>query len=379
MMRKKKVLILFSFMIFFLLGFTLKINTSADGEVKVVKHLTNGKISHLEVITHRNIQNITLQAFNEQGEMSHLLLLEDYIVTQNPHLNRNSFYITNRIAGLEDIYELFLINGGNIKIPIEIKEIEATEEVVMAERLVASQAMENILSESSVDTLKIMSYNIHHGRNLFGRYSLDEIAEVIKNSNADIIGLQEVDNGVVRSRFQDQLKYLSEKLSMEYAYGHNYNVLGGMYGNGVLSKYPIESYENLRLPSGREQRGLLNAIINIEGKQLSFLVTHLGLNEQERQRQVKAVSNYLDTLTNQVILVGDFNTRSNSEEIKLLSKRLIDAAYAMDNIEPTFDLSVLSGRIDYIFLDQSMDIRNYRVIKSRASDHYPITATFELE
>lgn len=376
---KKKALILLGFLVFFLLGFTVKVNTSADGEVKVIKHLNNGNISHLEIITHKNTQKIVVEAFDVEGKMSHFLVLEDYIATPNHGLNRNSFYVTNRIAGLEEIHELFLVTGGNIKIPLEIKESVESQQLNEVEILLAPQSVENILTEGSVDTLKIMSYNIHHGRNLFGRYSLDEIAEVIKNSNADIIGLQELDNGVVRSRFQDQIKYLSEKLSMEYVYGFNHNVLGGMYGNGVLSKFPIESYENFHLPSGREQRGLLNTTINVEGKQLNFLVTHLGLNQQERQRQVNAISNYIDTFNNQVILVGDFNARADSEEIQLLSKRLVDTAYTTGNKEPTFDLPVLSGRIDYIFLDQSINLKTYKVIKSRASDHYPIVVTFELE
>ncbi|KJF25692.1 hypothetical protein TZ02_17325 [Clostridium aceticum] len=225
-----------------------------------------------------------------------------------------------------------------------------------------------------------MSYNIHHGRNLFGKYSLDEIAEVIKKSGAEIIGLQELDNGVVRSRFEDQIKYLSEKLSMEYVYGYNVNLLGGKYGNGILSKYPIESYENFHLPSGRERRGLLTAVIDVKGKKINFLVTHLGLNQQERQNQVNAIEKYMDTISDDVILVGDFNAKPKSKEIQLISKRLIDAAYATGkDEEPTFDLPVLSARIDYIFTHKNLRPLKYDVIKSRASDHYPITATIKIQ
>ncbi|SET41467.1 Metal-dependent hydrolase, endonuclease/exonuclease/phosphatase family [Natronincola peptidivorans] len=371
MVKNRNVFIIFTLALFFLLGFTLQINTSATGEIKAVKYIQSGMVSHIEIITDRNMEKIILEGFDSEGEMTHFLKLEDYVTKNNPELNRNIFYITNKVQAIEKIQELILINGGNIRLPIEIQEIEVDSNL---------QTMEYTMDKGSVNTLKIMSYNVHHGRNLYGRYSLDEIAEVIRTSDADIIGLQELDNGVVRSRFQDQIKYLSEKLSMEYVYGYNFNLLGGMYGNGILSKYPIESYENLYLPSGREQRGLLSAVINVEGKQLNFLVTHLGLNQQERKGQVNTISKYLETLPHQKILVGDLNARPNSEEVQLLSKELLDTAHAVGkDAEPTFDLPVLSGRIDYIFLDHKIQLKDYNVIKSRASDHYPITATIELE
>lgn len=372
-MRPKKILLFLVFIIFFVIGFTLKINTSANEEMKVIKHIEKGEISHLEVIAPKGMTKITLEAYDENGDITHFFVLEDYIATKNYNKNANSFFITNRTSRIEDIDTLFFINGGNIKIPLEIEEADPVAEVASA--LVSGESQ---LNGGSVDNLKIMSYNIHHGRDLFQRYSLDEIVETIKESNADIIGLQELDNGVARSRFQDQIKFLSQSLSMEYAYGYNYNVLGGMYGNGILSKYPIESYENFHLPSGREQRGLLSATINVEGKKVTFLTTHLGLTQEERRIQVQAINKYLDTIPYPAILVGDFNARSNSEEVQLLTKRMIDAAYATGNeAQPTFDLPMLSSRIDYILLDQAFHLQDYKVTKSRGSDHYPITATIQ--
>ena len=51
------------------------------------------------------------------------------------------------------------------------------------------KAMESTVSES----IRVMSYNIHHGEGIDGKLDLKRIGDIIKNSNADIIGLQEVD------------------------------------------------------------------------------------------------------------------------------------------------------------------------------------------
>ncbi|MCC5910337.1 MAG: endonuclease/exonuclease/phosphatase family protein [Clostridiaceae bacterium] len=365
---RKKVLILLTVVALFFTGFSLTPTTSTARRTYAIRYVSEGETSHIEIITHKEIQELTIQALDEDGEVTHFLMLEDYLSKNFVSRKKNIFYITNKTKGLDDIHELILISGGNIRIPININNIEENDNVL---EVMAYTSKEG--NEENVNMLKIMSYNIHHGRDLYGRYSLDQIVDVIKESGADIIGIQEAENGVIRSRFKDQMKYLSEELSMHYVYGNNIALLGGMYGNGILSRYPIESYENLHLPSGREQRGLLSATINVNGNKLNFLTTHLGLNQQERNKQVNAINKYLDTLPHNTILVGDLNARPDNEIVKKISRRLVDTAYAMDQGHlPTFDLPVLSGRIDYVFVDNNFTIKNYKVIKSRASDHYPV-------
>ena len=42
--------------------------------------------------------------------------------------------------------------------------------------------------------MKVLTYNIHHGAGIDGVLDLERIAQVIEQSGADVIGLQEVDN-----------------------------------------------------------------------------------------------------------------------------------------------------------------------------------------
>lgn len=374
-MKMNIKLFVFLFCVFFIsVGLTAKTNILADGDIEVFRHMEGDEGSYIEVITDKTTSQIALEAYNSNDEISHFFVLKEYLGKMDGELARNSFYITNKFNEIDSIDKLYMVTSRNVKKQLIIQELTNLPEEARAFSAVDDQ--NNV--EEGRRLLKVMSYNIHHGKDIFGRHSLDEIAQIIKDTDADIIGLQEVDNGVARSRFKDQIKYLAEKLSMNYIYGHNHNLLGGKYGNGILSKYPVENYENLYLPSGREQRGLLSASINVDGRQMDFLVTHLGLNQGERHKQIKSIMKYLETLSNPVVLLGDFNARSDAEEMRLLQQKLIDtAALANKDKEATFNLPILSERIDYIFLEFDFSPRSYEVIKSRASDHYPITATFE--
>ncbi|AOT72957.1 hypothetical protein Gferi_02305 [Geosporobacter ferrireducens] len=225
-----------------------------------------------------------------------------------------------------------------------------------------------------------MSFNIHHGRSKFGAYNLNDVAKVIRDHNVDIVGLQEVDKSVYRSRFEDQIQKLAEELDMHYAYGSNIRILGAEYGNAILSKYPIESFENVILPGNRkEKRGLLMSKIRVEEEEVNFLVTHLGLNREERKKQMQAIDQFIRFLGNRVILVGDFNTTDSNIDFFNFKKYLIDTAEVFENqYQHTYDGFVFKSRIDYIFTTQDFRTMYYEVLDMDISDHFPVIAQLEL-
>lgn len=137
--------------------------------------------------------------------------------------------------------------------------------------------------------ISIMTYNIHRGTNKSGKLDLDGIAEAVKSSGAGIIAVQEAERFSIRTGFKDQMKYLADKLSMQYVFGKSISILNGQYGNGLLSIYPIEDYEVIRLYSEGEQRTLLRAVLNIDGNRLTIYNTHLGLGKAERARQLDEI------------------------------------------------------------------------------------------
>ncbi|WP_299092807.1 endonuclease/exonuclease/phosphatase family protein [uncultured Metabacillus sp.] len=147
--------------------------------------------------------------------------------------------------------------------------------------------------------VKVMSFNIHHAEGIDGVLDLERIAKIIEDADAEIIGLQEVDNHwSERSNFQDQAKWLAERLGMYYTYAANLDrdpLNEGdprrQYGTAILSKYPIISSENHLLTKigNTEQRGLLDAMINVKGNHLHFFNTHLALTSAEREIQVNEI------------------------------------------------------------------------------------------
>lgn len=158
--------------------------------------------------------------------------------------------------------------------------------------------------------LNFGSYNIANGRDV--GHDLTQLGADIKNAKLDIVGLQEVDQFVARSGNQDTMKILSESSGLPYyqffkAIDHQ----GGEYGVGILSKYPILEYEHELLHSpDLEQRVLGHALIDVDGTQIDFFVTHLSYeNAEVHAIQTAAVIEKISQYEN-FVLTGDFNTES---------------------------------------------------------------------
>lgn len=245
------------------------------------------------------------------------------------------------------------------------------------------------MNSSSTVKLRTMSYNIHHGVGMDDVLDLDRIAKVIAEAKPDIVGLQEVDKHYSgRSNWEDQGKYLAEKLDMHYAYGVNLNVdpisqsplmEQRQYGTAILSKYPIEAYENIHLDSmGKEQRGLLRATILVDGVRVHFYTTHLGLTPEERTVQVKQVLELVAQQQGPSIIVGDFNAWSLSKAMKPILSQYWDA-FAKKSYANTSHSKFPYQRIDYILAKADrVHFSAQKVIRTIASDHLPIVADIAL-
>lgn len=230
--------------------------------------------------------------------------------------------------------------------------------------------------------LKVISYNIHHGANSTEEITLEQIGEYIKNSGADLVGLQEVDSLCRRSGSQDQMKMLAEMTGMHYAFYRHFAYDGGAYGLGILSKSPILKQRNQRITSfkdGKEQSlAQLSVKVAIGESQLLFSTVHLALDQGTRLIQVREVLEHLNGNL-PVILTGDFNALPDTEEIQL-----IDQVYPMQDksLQPTFPYQQPVKKIDYIFADPRIGraLTKIRVpLEILHSDHLPLEAEFSLK
>ncbi|AZU62304.1 endonuclease/exonuclease/phosphatase family protein [Neobacillus mesonae] len=236
--------------------------------------------------------------------------------------------------------------------------------------------------------VKVMSYNIHHGVGEDGVLDLGRIAQMIEEANADIIGLQEVDNHwSSRSDFQDQAKKLADRLGMFYTYAANLDLEPinpgeprRQYGTAILSKYPILKSVNHQLSKigNTEQRGLLEASINVKGNHFHVYNTHLALTSAERQIQIEEIINIASRSEGPKVILGDLNATPESNEMKLLYSNYQDT-FAEENKANTYPAINPTKRIDYIFSSNNLETKVARVINTLASDHLPIMTELVLE
>ena len=101
----------------------------------------------------------------------------------------------------------------------------------------------------SLKRLRIMTFNIHFGNTINNEFDILDISQVIKDSESDIVCLQEVDNyWSSRSYYQNLIQIISEEANLPYyIYNSIYNKKSSrgeeypneQFGTAILSKYKI--------------------------------------------------------------------------------------------------------------------------------------------
>lgn len=244
---------------------------------------------------------------------------------------------------------------------------------------------------NTLQSISVMSFNISSGLTLDGRLDLELTASVIEKAGVDIAGLQEVNqNFSERTDFIDQVKWLANRLGMHAAFGPNLIAYPSIdrwalkaYGNAVLSRHPIKSYRNhllekLELGSESEQRGLLEATIEVEGESIAFFNTHLSLNRKQLEKNMEELLAIIRQQKLPVILTGDFNAAPDSPYIKRIQKELHSIFETEAEHSETYKKKGDYGqKIDYIFCSRHWQVISTEIIETKASDHRPILAVLK--
>ena len=216
-----------------------------------------------------------------------------------------------------------------------------------------------------------MTYNIHHGRGLDFRVSMDRIAETIKKENPDIVGINEADKYNIRSWFVNQPSLLSRLLGMNYFFGQNLKLWFMRYGNIVLSKTGIINAENILLPCRGEQRGYIRSTLDFGKEKIAFICTHLDFMSSERPTQVAEIVDVVKKTDTPAIVVGDFNC--GKEDLS----PLLNLIKLTEEVK-THPASNPQHTIDHILCSHHFEIVNTYTVNSTASDHLPLVAILKL-
>ena len=238
--------------------------------------------------------------------------------------------------------------------------------------------------------LRVLSYNIHKCiGGVDRRYQPERVAEVIHKLDADVLLLQEVDDGVPRSNHDCQVDVLGELLGMKHrAWFPNVDVRGGgRYGNAIISRYPIIESSNLDLSiRWKKKRSALHGVIRVRHEEVDRTVhvfnMHLGLARFERKIQLRT---FLDSHPfaglhheTPVVVGGDLN-----DVYGRLGELLRPAGFrGVDKRPLTFPAWGPVRALDAIFVRGAVDFMKLARCDSelarRASDHRPLVAEVRL-
>ncbi len=242
--------------------------------------------------------------------------------------------------------------------------------------------------------LRVMTYNVHSCVGIDGKLSPHRIARVIARYRPDVVALQEVDVGRLRTRQADQAQLIGQCLKMNYHFYPTIQIAEERYGDCILSRLPMRLVKMGVLPtlSDRrrlEPRGALWVAIELDGRAIQFVNTHLGLSAKERLRQIRALlgEDWLAGASglDPVIFCGDFNASPLSSVWRLCSQKLHDVQVDLLHRSPrrTWFGHYPIARIDHIFVNSHVEVVSVDVgddyLARLASDHRPLFAELRLE
>jgi len=231
--------------------------------------------------------------------------------------------------------------------------------------------------------LNVMSYNIHVGIGMDKKLDLARIAEVIRRQRVDLVGLQEVDRGVERTGRVDEIRELARLTGMDYAFAHNLDYQGGQYGVAVLSRFPILAIDHRRYANRRERerRGFIRVEVEVGGRRLNFVTTHLDYQWLEgRLFETEQLLKALEDVRGPLLVVGDFNEEPPGGAYEMMLKAgFVDAWTQESGVGLTYPADKPTKRIDYVFhRGLGGDVQATATVPDTlASDHRPVVVSLK--
>ena len=204
--------------------------------------------------------------------------------------------------------------------------------------------------------------------------NLTHIARAI--SGFDIVALQEVDAGSLRSSFINQTEFLAKKADFPFWSQQTNRKFGKIarHSNGLLSRFRPTEVHHHKLP-GLPGRGVMVVRYGTHDNPLVLLIMHMALGRNARMRQFAYVAEIVNQYEH-VVVMGDLNCQPESEEMRFLLS-------ATDLCEPCHGLKTFPSwrparTIDHILTSPSLEVHDVHVLQHLLSDHLPIAMEINL-
>ena len=229
------------------------------------------------------------------------------------------------------------------------------------------------------DSLRVVSWNIQFAEQV--PKAIEEIQASGDLASADIILVQEMN--------REGIEEMARALGMHHIYGlaavHPHHQ--DLFGNGVLSRWPIVGDKAIQLPYETlitgHRRIAVAADIDLGGRLIRAVSIHTAtmvMDLDKRVDQAKAARDSLGDFSGPVIMGGDFNTvtdygvtllRQTMRRLRLDAVRLPEGPTIANKIK-RFPGSV--PVLDHIFVRDFIAGSRGIASETTASDHYPVWA-----
>ena len=193
----------------------------------------------------------------------------------------------------------------------------------------------------------------------------------------DMVALQEVDGGSLRSGFVNQVEYLAAEACFPFWYQQLNRNFGPVakHSNGLLSRYRPFRVDEYGLPGRIPGRGVILAQYGKKTDPLVLVIMHLSLSDTAQRQQLSFVNELISDF-NHVVLMGDMNT--HAEKI-LHDSPLQDAGLvALPGVSHTFPSWRPEKALDHILISRGLLVKRAEVVTFPMSDHLPIALEFAL-
>ncbi|MEL7450256.1 MAG: endonuclease/exonuclease/phosphatase family protein [Pseudomonadota bacterium] len=211
------------------------------------------------------------------------------------------------------------------------------------------------------------------------RKNLARITEFIRDADADIVGLIEVDTGSIRSGV-NQAEAIAE------AIGH-YSTYQCKYGEGSLNNHvPIlrnQSNAFLAAPRVHGERfhyfdtGIKRLIIELELDDVAVFLVHLSLKYRHRHYQLRHLYQLVKKCTKPVIVAGDFNTFWGEHEIFLFMEAA-GLRSANEASLPSYPARTPRKELDFVLYGKGIEMTGFEIPEVTYSDHLPLVFDFDI-
>jgi endonuclease/exonuclease/phosphatase family metal-dependent hydrolase len=240
---------------------------------------------------------------------------------------------------------------------------------------------------------RIVTYNVHRCVGNDRRLDVGRVADVLAGLAPDIVALQELDVGRRRTGGVDQAHEIAQRLDMACHFHAALTVEEERYGDAILTCFPERLMQVGPLPRyepfpALEPRGALWVEVEIAGRPVQVINTHLGLVPREQQRQAAFLAGPAwlrhPNCEGPKILLGDFNATATSVVYRTFLGQLSAARTLARSKTPTatFPAPLPVLRIDHLFVSPEIRVSDvfapFTPLTRAASDHLPLVMDFEV-